>query len=108
MPIARGSIASAGFGAEVHQGMERGTEELIRTGYARRTPESQRRVRADLIGTFTHWEVARVGERLAAERGLAFQATTRGRESAARFWLDPARKRPVSPWLGPRSARLGS
>ena len=70
----RASLAAGGFGAEARQALERRTEELVRHGYASRTPQGQLRVKADLIGTLARQEVERVGRQLAAERGLAFQA----------------------------------
>jgi hypothetical protein len=73
----RGSPAAFGFGAEVRQAVERRTDELIRQGHARRTPEGLR-VKAELIGTLTRQEVERVGRQLAAERGLAFQPIHEG------------------------------
>jgi type IV secretory pathway VirD2 relaxase len=69
----RGSIASTGFGADVHRALEARTGELVRQGHARQTSPDQVRVNADLIGTLTRQEVDRVGRELAAGRGLAFQ-----------------------------------
>jgi hypothetical protein len=74
----RGALATGGFGTEVRQALQRRTDELISQGHARRTPQGQLRINADLIGTLTHQEVERVGRQLAAERGLAFQPIHEG------------------------------
>ena len=74
----RSSLATAGFGAEVRQALERRAEELVRQGHVSRTPQGQLRIKADLIGTLTHQEVERVGRHLAAKRGLAFQPIREG------------------------------
>jgi hypothetical protein len=62
----------------VRQALERRSDELVRQGHARRTPEGQLRAKADLIGTLARQEVERVGRHLAAERGLAFQPIQEG------------------------------
>jgi type IV secretory pathway VirD2 relaxase len=74
----RGSIATTGFGAEVHRALEARTKELIRHGHASQTPQGQLRVKADLIGTLTRQEVERVGREIAAGRGLAFRTVHEG------------------------------
>jgi type IV secretory pathway VirD2 relaxase len=74
----RGSLADAGFGAEVRGALERRRDELIRQGYARRTPEGSLLVRKDLLPTLERREIERVGQKLAAERGLAFKAIEDG------------------------------
>ena len=74
----RSSLATGGFGTEVHQALERRTDELILQGHVSRTAQGQLRIKADLIGTLTHQEVERLGRQLAAERGLAFQPIREG------------------------------
>jgi type IV secretory pathway VirD2 relaxase len=74
----RSTLAAGGFGAEVRRALERRTDELIRQGYASRTPQGQLQIKADLISTLTHQEVERVGRHLAAERGLTFQPIREG------------------------------
>ena len=80
----RGALADAGFGAEVRSALERRKDELIRRGHAWRTPEGSLHARKDLLPALERQEVERVGQKLAAERGLAFKAiedgqTIRGR-----------------------------
>ena len=80
----RGTLADAGFGAEVRGALERRKDELIRQGNAWRTPEGSLRARRDLLPALERQEVERVGQKLATERGLAFTAiedgqTIRGR-----------------------------
>ncbi|GGI33027.1 hypothetical protein GCM10010987_72340 [Bradyrhizobium guangdongense] len=74
----RGMLAEGGFGAEVRDALERRKDELIRRGHARRMPDGGVRARADLLPTLERREVERVGRKLAAERGLAFQAIEDG------------------------------
>ena len=80
----RGSLAEAGFGAEVRDALERRKDELIRQGHAWRTPEGSLRARKDLLPVLERQEVERVGQKLATERGLGFKPiedrqTIRGR-----------------------------
>jgi type IV secretory pathway VirD2 relaxase len=70
----RDSLATSGFGGEVRQALARRSDELVRQGHASRTAQGGLRMRADLIGTLARREVERVGRKLAAERGLAFQS----------------------------------
>ena len=72
------SLATSGFGAEVHQALDRRTDELVRQGHASRMPQGGLRIKADLIGTLARQEVERVGRQLAGERGLAFQPIHEG------------------------------
>jgi type IV secretory pathway VirD2 relaxase len=74
----RGMLAEGGFGAEVRDALERRTDELIRQGHARRMLDGGVRARGDLLPTLERQEVERVGRKLAAERGLAFQAIEDG------------------------------
>jgi type IV secretory pathway VirD2 relaxase len=74
----RSSLATSGFGAEVHQALARRSEELVRHGHASRTAQGGLRMRADLVGTLTRQEVERVGKQLAAQRGLPFQSIHEG------------------------------
>jgi type IV secretory pathway VirD2 relaxase len=74
----RGTLADAGFGAEVQSAMERRRDELIRRGHAWRTPEGSLQARKDLLPTLERQEVERVGQKLATERGLAFKAIEDG------------------------------
>jgi type IV secretory pathway VirD2 relaxase len=80
----RGTLADAGFGAQVRGALERRKDELIRQGHAWRTPEGSLRARKDLLSTLERQEVERVGQKLATERGLSFKPiedgqTIRGR-----------------------------
>ena len=80
----RGTLAEAGFGAEVRGALERRKDELIRQGNAWRTPEGGLRARRDLLPALERQEVERVGQKLATEQGLSFKAiedgqTLRGR-----------------------------
>jgi type IV secretory pathway VirD2 relaxase len=80
----RGSLAEAGFGAEVRDALERRKDELIRQGHAWRTPEGSLRARKDLLPVLERQEIERVGQKLATERGLGFKPiehrqTIRGR-----------------------------
>jgi hypothetical protein len=74
----RGALADAGFGAEVRSALERRKDELIRQGHAWRAPDGSLRARKDLLSVLERQEVERVGQRLAAERGLAFKAVDDG------------------------------
>lgn len=74
----QGSLADAGFGAEVRGSLERRKDELIRRGYAWRTPEGGLRAQKDLLPALERQEVERVGEKLATERGLTFKAIEDG------------------------------
>jgi hypothetical protein len=69
----RGTLAGAGFGAEVRAALERRKDELIRQGHAWRTPEGGLRARRDLLPALERQEVKRVGQKLATERGLTFK-----------------------------------
>jgi Protein of unknown function (DUF3363) len=57
----RGTLADAGFGAEVRGALERRKDELIRQGHAWCTPEGSLRARKDLLPTLERQEVERVG-----------------------------------------------
>ena len=74
----QGALAGAGFGTEVRNALERRKDELVRQGHAWRTPEGGVRARNDLLPTLERQEVERVGRRLAAERGVAFNAIEDG------------------------------
>jgi type IV secretory pathway VirD2 relaxase len=74
----RGALAEAGFGVEVGGALERRKDELIRQGYARRTPEGGLRVSKELLPALERQEVERVGRKLAMERGLVFKAIEDG------------------------------
>jgi hypothetical protein len=73
-----GMLADAGFGAEVRSALDGRKDELIRQGHAWRTPEGGVRARGDLLSTLERQEVERVGQKLAAKRGLAFHAIEDG------------------------------
>lgn len=80
----QGALADAGFGAEVKNALERRKEELVRLGQAWRAPDGSVRGRKDLLAALQRQEVERVGQELAAERGLGFRPikdgqTVRGR-----------------------------
>jgi type IV secretory pathway VirD2 relaxase len=75
---ADGMLAEAGFGAEVRSALVRRKEELIQQNHAWRTPEGGVRARRDLLPALERQEVERVGRKLAAERGLAFQSIEDG------------------------------
>jgi hypothetical protein len=74
----RSSIATGGFGAEVHEALERRKDELVRQDHAWTTPDGGLRAKADLLGTLARQEIERVGRRLAADRGRTFQAIHEG------------------------------
>jgi type IV secretory pathway VirD2 relaxase len=74
----RGPIATGGFGAEVHQALERRKDELVRQGHACTTADGGLRARADLLGTLARQEIERVGRQLAADHGRTFQAIHEG------------------------------
>jgi type IV secretory pathway VirD2 relaxase len=74
----RGTLADAGFGAEVRGALERRKEELIRQGHAWRTSEGGLRARRDLLPALERQETERVGQKFATERGLSFKAIEDG------------------------------
>jgi type IV secretory pathway VirD2 relaxase len=81
----RGALADAGFGAEVRSALERRKDELIRQGHAWRSPDGSLRARKDLLPVLERQEVERVGQKLAAERGLAFKAVEDGQTIRGRL-----------------------
>jgi hypothetical protein len=74
----RSALATSGFGAEVRQALDRRADELVRQGHASQTAQGGLRIKADLIGTLARQEVERVGQQLAAKRGLPFQPIHEG------------------------------
>jgi type IV secretory pathway VirD2 relaxase len=78
-------LAATGFGAEVRQAMEARKDELIRQGHARRTPEGGVTARRDLLPALQRQEVARVGERIAAEAGRTFVPVEDGQSLRGRL-----------------------
>jgi hypothetical protein len=81
----RGTLADAGFGAEMRGALERRKDELIRQGHAWRTTEGSLRARKDLLAVLERQEVERVGQKLAAERGLTFKAIEDGQAIRGRL-----------------------
>jgi hypothetical protein len=80
----RGAPADTGFGADVRNALARRKEELIQHGHAWRAPDGSLRGRKDLLSVLERQEIERVGQKLAAERGLSFRPiedgqTIRGR-----------------------------
>lgn len=65
--------ASTGFGAEVGEAVSGRREHLLAGGHARRTSNGRIAFRSGLLETLQRQEVARVGQSLAAERGLNFR-----------------------------------
>jgi type IV secretory pathway VirD2 relaxase len=74
----RGAPSTGGFGAELRQALELRKDELVRQGHMRRTTEGGLQVRTDLLGTFRHQEVERVGRELATKHGRTFQSIKDG------------------------------
>jgi hypothetical protein len=85
--ISRNRIALArlGFGAEVKQALEARTDELVRQGHARRTPEGKVRARADLLATLQRNELERTGAELAKEYNVAFHMGEAGEQVQGKF-----------------------
>ena len=81
----RRALADAGFGAEVRSALERRKDELIRQGHAWHSPDGSLHTRKDLLPVLGRQEVERVGQRLAAERGLAFKAVEDGQTIRGRL-----------------------
>ncbi|MCI0600525.1 MAG: DUF3363 domain-containing protein [Beijerinckiaceae bacterium] len=74
----RTPVASAGFGRDVADAIERRKQALVDRGYATRLPGGQIRVPSDVIATLERAEVTRVGRAIATERGLIFQEAKTG------------------------------
>ena len=78
------ALGQAGFGAEVRDAMQRRAEQLVEQGLAERHAQgivfSQ-----NLIGTLRRREVEALGERLAAETGLPFNAAASGEYVAGTY-----------------------
>ena len=74
----RTMIASAGFGRQVAEAMERRRQNLVNMGHATRLEDGHLRVSKDFIANLERAEVARVGKAMAAERGLTFTAAKTG------------------------------
>lgn len=75
----RTSLAQAGFGREVAACLDGRRQSLIDIGYVTRSAEGGVRAPRDLLQRLEQAEIARVGRRMAAERGLSFiQAKPRG------------------------------
>jgi type IV secretory pathway VirD2 relaxase len=81
----RRALADAGFGAEVRSALERRKYELIRQGHAWHSPDGSLHARKDLLPVLERQEVERVGQRLAAERGLAFKSVEDGQTIRGRL-----------------------
>lgn len=58
---------------------------MIRQGHAWRTPEGSLRARKDLLPALERQEVERIGQKLAAERGLSFKAIETGQTIRGRL-----------------------
>jgi Protein of unknown function (DUF3363) len=80
--ISRNRIVRArvGFGEEVTKALEARSEELVRQGHARRTPEGKVRARADLLATLQRNELERTGAELAKEYNLPFHMAEAGEQ----------------------------
>ncbi|WP_292156329.1 DUF3363 domain-containing protein [Mesorhizobium sp.] len=68
----RAPLAQVGFGREVTDAMDQRRQSLVDMGYATRRPDGLIRAPRDLLPRLEQAEVARVGRRMAAERGLGF------------------------------------
>lgn len=68
----RTPLAQTGFGREVATSLDRRRQSLVDMGYATRQPEGGVRAPRDLLQRLEQGDVARVGRRMAAERGLSF------------------------------------
>jgi type IV secretory pathway VirD2 relaxase len=74
----RTPLASAGFGREVRDAMERRKQALVDMGHATPLPDGGIRAPADLLSRLERVEVTRIGRAMAAERGLTFQPVKAG------------------------------
>jgi type IV secretory pathway VirD2 relaxase len=72
------TLANMGFGREVTVAMERRRQSLVNMGQAVRLEDGRIRVSKDFIANLERTEVTRVGEAMAAERGLTFTAAKTG------------------------------
>ncbi|TGQ51079.1 DUF3363 domain-containing protein [Mesorhizobium sp. M1C.F.Ca.ET.193.01.1.1] len=68
----RTSLAQVGFGRQVSDALDRRRQNLLDMGYATRLPDGTVRASRELLQRLEQTEVARVGRRVAAERGLSF------------------------------------
>lgn len=85
--IGRGpsDIASAGFGQEVNQAMDRRRERLVEQGDAARQQNGRTLYRRDLLSTLEAREVARAGADLAATKPIPFRAAGDGETVSGTF-----------------------
>lgn len=85
--ISRNRIARArvGFGEEVTKALEARTDELVRQGHARRTPDGVVRARGDLLATLQRKELERTGAELAKAHNLPFQMAEAGEQVQGKF-----------------------
>ncbi|MGO8847680.1 MAG: DUF3363 domain-containing protein [Methylocella sp.] len=74
----RTQLASAGFGREVRDAMERRKQTLVDMGYATPLPDGGIRAPADLLLRLERAEVTRIGRAMATERGLTFEQVKTG------------------------------
>jgi type IV secretory pathway VirD2 relaxase len=80
-PVALGQV---GFGAEVHEAMQRRAEHLVEQGLAERRGQGIV-LSQNLIGTLRRREVESLGERLAAETGQPFNSAASGEYVAGTY-----------------------
>lgn len=97
------TLGETGFGAEVHEAMERRAEHLIERGLAERQARGMVYAR-NLIGTLRRQEVEALGRKLADETGLPFHSSGSGEYVAGtyrqRFLLASGRFAVIDDGLG--------
>jgi hypothetical protein len=81
----RVALARLGFGAEVEKALEARTDELVRQGHARRTPDGGVRARADLLASLRRMELERTGTELAKAHNLPFRMAEAGEQVQGQF-----------------------
>ncbi len=74
----RTDLASIGFGRDVSEALERRRQSLVDQGHATRLEDGRIRAPKDLIARLEAAEVNRVGQRLAAERGVPYTPSKPG------------------------------
>ncbi len=73
----RSEIRDSGFGREVNKAINRRAQRLVETGLAT-AKDGKVRVSVHTVATLERQEVDRVGQQMAADRGLAFVPTSAG------------------------------
>jgi hypothetical protein len=74
----RTTLANTGFGREVTEAMERRRQSLVSMGHAVRLEDGRIRVSKDFVANLERTEMTRVGNAMAAERGMKFTAAKTG------------------------------